>query len=460
MTAHDPPQGTLAARYVQVRAFSVELCASISAEDCAIQTMPDVSPTRWHLAHTTWFFETFVLAKRPAYETFDPNFNYLFNSYYNTIGEQYPRHERGLLSRPDLADVLAYRRYVDERMTRVFDSKQALIDAAGSIEVGLNHEQQHQELMLTDIKHVLAHNPRLPVYRHGTFAKTLQRAVGSQPRIESLQPRIESEVSGASLDSVQRPVEVNPPVAGWMTHPEGTYWVGQTGEGFSFDNELPRHREFLDAFELNRDLVTCGEYRQFIEDGGYRRPELWLSLGWDHVQLHRWHTPLYWQRDGSDFYQFTLAGQREVDPATPVCHVSYFEADAFARWACARLPTESEWELASASAPIEGGFVDMLLSEGRAIHPAGAMDGDVPIRQLFGDVWEWTASPYTAYPGFAPPPGALGEYNGKFMCNQYVLRGGSCATSRDHMRRTYRNFFPPEARWQFSGIRLARDCRQ
>jgi ergothioneine biosynthesis protein EgtB len=450
VTASDPVDTTLAARYRRVRDFSLELCAPLSSEDCAIQSMPDVSPTRWHLAHTTWFFETFILAKRAGYECFDPNFNYLFNSYYNAIGDQFPRSHRGLLSRPSLPEVLDYRRSIDEHMAHVFESEQALAEFAKNIEVGLNHEQQHQELMLTDIKHVLAQNPLHPVYRDGNFEKSLQR-------VERLQPAVESRQSVESLQPVaeSRPQRTN----GWMIHPEGVYRVGQSSEGFHFDNESPCHREFVEAFELNRDLVGCGDYIQFIEDGGYRRPELWLSLGWDFLRESDWRAPLYWQRDGSDYYQFTLAGRRAVDPDTPVCHVSYFEADAFARWAHARLPTEAEWELASVSAAVEGGFVDALLAEAQAIHPAGAMDPDAPIRQLFGDVWEWTASPYVAYPGFAPTAGALGEYNGKFMCNQYVLRGGSCATSSDHVRRTYRNFFPPQARWQFSGIRLARDSQ-
>jgi len=248
-----------------------------------------------------------------------------------------------------------------------------------------------------------------------------------------------------------------PPVDRWARFEQGIYWIGDEGGGFHFDNESPHHREFLESFELHCDLVRCGDFMRFIEDGGYRRPELWLSLGWEAVEQQHIEAPLYWQRDGNGFHHYTLAGRCPVDPALPVCHVSYFEADAFARWSNARLPTEAEWEVASRSVPLDGNFVDSLLAARRAIHPSDAVDSDAPIRQLFGDVWEWTASPYTAYPGFTAPDGALGEYNGKFMCNQYVLRGGSCATSRDHMRRSYRNFFPPDARWQFSGIRLARD---
>ncbi len=421
MTTPDSAASILAARYQKIRAFSLELCSTLSAEDCGIQTMPDVSPARWHLAHTTWFFETFILAKRPGHKPFDANFTYLFNSYYNAVGDQYPRHQRGLLSRPNLAEVQEYRRYVDECMADVFASEEALADAAERIEVGLHHEQQHQELILTDIKHVLAHNPLFPVYREASFMK-------------------------ADPPAVDR----------WIQHAEGTYWIGASGDGFSFDNESPSHREFIDAFELNSDLVSCGDYIEFIEDGGYRRPELWLSLGWEDLREQRFGAPLYWRRVGNAYHHYTLAGELEVDPALPVCHVSYFEADAFARWSGARLPTEAEWEVASKSVAVDGNFVDSLLSAGRAVHPADSVAGDAPIRRMFGDVWEWTASPYTGYPGFSPPEGALGEYNGKFMCNQYVLRGGSCATSRDHIRHTYRNFFPPEARWQFSGIRLAR----
>jgi ergothioneine biosynthesis protein EgtB len=383
--------------------------------------MPDVSPTRWHLAHTTWFFETFVLTARPDYRVYHPEFNYLFNSYYNTVGPQFARPRRGLLSRPGLGEVRQYRQYVDEQMLRLLANEALSAQTASIVELGLHHEQQHQELMLTDIKHVFSCNPLWPAYRED-----------------------EIPVSGAVAAS------------NWIHFGEGIYRIGHDGPGFAYDNESPRHRQFLEAFQIAGRLVTCGEYLQFIEDGGYRRPELWLSAGWQHACQEGWEAPLYWVRRDGTWSVFTLAGLRELDPAQPVCHVSYFEADAYATWAGYRLPTEAEWELASEQVPIEGNFADRLLDQARAVHPNSTAPGNADPAQMFGDVWEWTSSPYAPYPGFRIADGALGEYNGKFMCNQYVLRGGSCATSHNHMRRTYRNFFPPDARWQFSGIRLAR----
>jgi ergothioneine biosynthesis protein EgtB len=417
--------GSLRTRYQEVRGFSDLLCETLSPDDCTVQSMPDVSPTRWHLAHTTWFFEEFVLASRPDYRPYNEAFGYLFNSYYNTLGKQYPRTRRGMLSRPSLGEIFAYRQYVDEHLVRVLESGAVEEDGrlTSVLQTGLHHEQQHQELILTDIKHVFAQNPLWSVFRDGTFA------VSPAPRAQR-----------------------------WSSFNEGLQWVGHDGDGFSYDNEGRRHRVFLQPFELSGNLVTCGEYLEFMADGGYQRPELWLSDGWRAVQERRWRAPLYWtERDGT-WTEFTLAGLREVDSDCPVCHVSYFEADAFARWAGARLPTEFEWEIAAGEAPIEGNFADSLIAKGRAIHPSRLCAGGVASEpaQLFGDVWEWTASQYTAFPGYKPPEGAIGEYNGKFMCNQFVLRGGSCATSRSHIRRTYRNFFPPDARWQFSGIRLAR----
>jgi ergothioneine biosynthesis protein EgtB len=412
------------ARYSAVRQFSQLLAEPLSAEDCVIQSMPDVSPTRWHLAHTTWFFETFVLLEQPEYRAFDPSYAYLFNSYYNTVGEQFPRPQRGLLSRPGLNDILSYRRYVDEHMLQFLQTEKGQHDqVCKTLEIGLNHEQQHQELILTDIKHVLSCNPLLPVYREGAFF------TGDG----SITPE-------------------------WIPFDDGTYMVGHEGDGFAFDNESPRHRTLIEPFELNSQLVTCGQFIEFIEEGGYDRPELWLSLGWQHICDHACQAPLYWRKRDSRWMEFTLAGLREIDPAQPICHVSFFEADAYARWASARLPTEAEWEIASETVSIEGNFADRLRATGSAIHPSPKPAGTGVLQQMFGDVWEWTASPYGAYPGYQQPDGALGEYNGKFMCNQFVLRGGSCATSSDHVRRTYRNFFPPEARWQFSGFRLARDC--
>ncbi len=413
---------SLASRYQATRAFTEQLAAPLSAEDCLVQSMPDVSPTRWHLAHTTWFFETFVLKEDPAYQVFDASYEFLFNSYYNSLGTPFPRSQRGLISRPGLDEIHRYRRHVDQRVLQHLHSN-ARQDArlARIVELGLQHEQQHQELLLTDIKHVLSCNPLQPIYRPGTFA------VG---------------------DAVDRPAR--------RELGEGIEWIGHDGTGFCFDNEMPRHRVFLEAFQISDELVTCGDFLQFIADDGYRRPELWLSLGWQTAAEQQWQAPLYWHREGDQWSQFTLAGPRQVDPSLPVCHVSYFEADAFARWAGARLPTEAEWEVASRDSPPGVGFADTILAAEQAIHP-GSMAAHRPSpRSMFGDVWQWTASPYTPYPGYVAPDGALGEYNGKFMCNQYVLRGGSCGSSSSHLRPTYRNFFPPEARWQFSGIRLCR----
>jgi ergothioneine biosynthesis protein EgtB len=347
----------------------------------------------------------------------------LFNSYYNSVGNQYPRSRRGCVSRPSLGEICDYRRYVDDCLVRLLEHEDR-DDAAlrKIIEIGIHHEQQHQELILTDIKHVLAQNPLWPVYREGAFDDAAYMVKG-----------------------------------GWQNFDEGLYDVGHAGNGFAYDNEGPRHRVYLAPFDLSGRLVNCGEYLEFMADGGYARPELWLSDGWRTVTEQGWQAPLHWTCQDGEWMEFTLAGLRAVDPKLPVCHVSYFEADAFARWAAARLPTEFEWEVAAEDMPLEGNFADGLLARDRAIHPSRRPgDSGGELSQMFGDVWEWTASQYMAYPGYRPPDGALGEYNGKFMCNQFVLRGGSCATSMSHIRRTYRNFFPPDARWQFSGIRLAR----
>lgn len=431
---------TLRRRYREIRCFSTQLTETLTPEDCVIQSMPDVSPTRWHLAHTTWFFETFVLGADSDYRPFAPEFEYLFNSYYNTIGEQFPRPQRGLLSRPSLDEIKAYREEIDRRVDGWFADADAKLLRV--VELGLQHEQQHQELMLTDVKHVFSCNPLDPVYRDEAFEPCCAEPLR------------------------------------WLPFEEGLYEIGASeiganDSGFSFDNESPRHRVWLNRFELSHRLVNCGEYLAFMDDGGYERPELWLSLGWHAVQSNGWTAPQYWrrERDGNDWTLFTLAGRQPLREHEPVTHLSYFEADAFARWSGARLPTEAEWETAAEGAPVSGGFADRLLAAARAIHPmadlpagepsAPANNGDTldseSPSQLFGQVWQWTSSPYQAYPGYTPPAGALGEYNGKFMCNQYVLRGGSCATSLSHIRPTYRNFFPPDARWQFSGLRLARD---
>jgi len=407
-------------RYSTVRAASMALSQPLSAEDCALQSMPDASPVKWHLAHTTWFFETFVLVPHAAgYQVFDSSFRMLFNSYYNAVGDKHPRPERGFLSRPDLATVHRYRAHVDAALQR-FLSRAPASDVAALIELGLHHEQQHQELIVTDSKHLLSRNPTRPAY----LPRWPLRAVQPLP-------------------------------LRWIPHQGGIVDVGHAGETFGFDNETPRHRVLLEPFALASRPVTHGEFAEFIADGAYRRPELWLSLGWDRVQAERWQAPLYWEwRDGA-WWTFTLHGMAEIDPHTPVCHLSYFEADAFARWRDARLPTEFEWEAIATRVPLEGHFADS-----RVFHPLPASDAGTaaaPV-QMFGDVWEWTSSSYAPYPRFRPAAGAVGEYNGKFMCNQYVLRGGSCATPAGHVRATYRNFFPPEARWQFSGLRLARDA--
>ena len=415
-----PSQASAFKRYALVRERTHRLCEPLVTEDFVVQTMEDVSPTKWHLAHTSWFFETFVLKPHlPGYAPFHEDYAYLFNSYYVQAGERHCRDRRGYLSRPTVTEVIAYRRHVDRHMELLFETVPAEKEEAlqNLVEIGLHHEQQHQELILTDIKHVLSVNPLRPVYLPRT-----------------------SEVAGPLPDLA------------WVAFDEGLYEVGHQGEGFAFDNESPRHRTYLNGFKLANRLVTCGEYLAFMEDGGYERPELWLSMGWATVQERQWTEPFYWQKRDHRWYVFTLAGEREVDPDEPVCHPSYFEADAYARWAGARLPTEEEWEVAAASVPVHGNFVD-----DETFHPGQATEGE-GLLQMYGDVWEWMRSQYEPYPGYRPLPGALGEYNGKFMCNQFVLRGGSCATSRSHIRPTYRNFFPPDACWQFTGFRLAQDA--
>jgi len=415
---------SLAARYQEVRCWSEELCEPLVAEDYVIQSMPDVSPTKWHLAHTSWFWETFLLKPSlPGYRELHPQYHFLFNSYYNSVGQRHCRPKRGLVSRPTVEETYHYRAWVDRHMLELLHGLDAdrLRELEPVILLGLHHEQQHQELMLTDIKHVFTENPLRPVYRE-------RRSAGQAPASVPLQ---------------------------WIDFAEGIHWIGHDGNGFAFDNEGPRHREFVGAFQLASRLVTAGEYLAFIEDGGYTRPEFWLSEGWNTVQAQGWKAPFYWEKHDGDWSMMTLSGMRPVAEDEPICHVSYFEADAYAQWAGAHLPTEAEWEVAATSVAIDGNFV-----ENRHFHPvpASPLAGESSaLTQMFGDVWEWTRSSYSPYPGYVPAEGALGEYNGKFMCNQYVLRGGSCATSRSHIRRTYRNFFPPDACWQFTGIRLAKD---
>ncbi|MGH8427996.1 MAG: ergothioneine biosynthesis protein EgtB [Gammaproteobacteria bacterium] len=404
-----------AARFARVRAASVALIVGLVPEDTVVQTMADVSPTKWHLAHTTWFFEQFVLAPYVKnYRRFHDGYDYLFNSYYNLVGPMHRRPERGFLSRPTLAEVLAYRAHVDEAVTGLLGVRGEGDEIATRVILGCHHEQQHQELIATDIKHVLAQNPLVPAWR-------------------------ELPLSGTA----------EPASLGWSEFNGGLIEIGYAAEDFCFDNECPRHRVYLEPYALADRLVTNAEYRAFIADSGYTRPELWLSDGWTQVQTEDWRRPLYWMEDSTQAY--TVGGMRALDPAEPVCHLSYYEADAYARWSGARLPTEAEWERAAVGIPVAGNLADA----GR-FHPARA-SGNSPA-QFFGDVWEWTASAYLPYPGYRAPMGAIGEYNGKFMSGQMVLRGGSCVTPDDHVRATYRNFFYPHQRWQFSGLRLARDA--
>ncbi len=415
----------LLADYHRVRAFSEELCRPLATEDYVVQSMDDVSPTKWHLGHVSWFFETFLLMPELAgYEPFHARFNFVFNSYYNAVGERHPRPRRGLLARPTVAEVLAYRRHVDRHMTALLANLPDAERLAPVVAIGVHHEQQHQELMVTDFKHVFAINPLHPVY----------------------QPAAAGAGNGALPAAAPAPSH-------WVAYDGGLQWFGRHGRGFAYDNEGPRHQRFLQPYRLADRLVTNAEYLRFMADGGYRRPELWLSDGWDAVNRERWEAPLYWSRHGDDWQQVTLSGLRPVAPAEPVVHVSYFEADAYARWAGARLPTEFEWE-AAAVAEVSPATAVANFVEDLAFHPRPCPPG-AGVRQLYGDVWEWTSSDYAPFPGYRPASGALGEYNGKFMCNQFVLRGGSCATARTHIRATYRNFFPPDKRWQFTGIRLA-----
>jgi ergothioneine biosynthesis protein EgtB len=403
----------LAERLARVRAQTSRLCAPLAIEDQVVQSMPDASPAKWHLAHTSWFFETFVLGPhQPGFTPYRAAWGPLFNSYYVGVGPRHPRGERGLLTRPTVAEVMAYRTWIDERLQAFLRTAEAeRPEVAALLELGLHHEQQHQELLLTDLLHAFSMNPLQPVY------------------LEPPPPR-----------SIAEPLR-------WLERPGGLDRLGQEDAGFAFDNERPAHLVYLEPFQLASRPVCAGEFAEFIADGGYRRPELWLSDGFAAAQAGGWQAPLYWERRDGAWRRFTLHGELEVDPAAPVTQVSYYEADAFARWAGARLPTEAEWESVAREQPVAGQFVE------DGVLVATAAGGAAP---LFGGAWVWTGSPYLAYPGFQPAPGAVGEYNGKFMVNQLVLRGGSCFSPRDHLRATYRNFFPPQARWQVTGIRLAR----
>ena len=406
----------------RVRAATLALCEGLSPEDCVVQSQLVASPIKWNIAHTTWFFETFVLADEPGYRLFDERYGFLFNSYYDTVGERVGRGERGLLTRPALDEVLRYRRYVESELARRLEDGSLTARKREVVRLGLAHEEQHQELFLTDLKLHLSCNPLRPVYRG-----TAGGAPGGDATVEPL---------------------------GFVRFDEGLHWIGadESAGSFTFDNEGPRHRAFVESFELATRPVTVGEYLEFMEDGGYDVPQLWLSDGWEHMRHEGWRAPLYWEREDGAWHAFTLGGPRPLDLSEPVCHVSYYEADAYATWAGARLPREAEWEVAASSEPLTGN-----LAESGVFHPRPTRTRGARPAALYGDVWEWTQSPYVAYPGFRVAAGALGEYNGKFMCNQLVLRGGSCATPRAGLRASYRNFFHPEARWQFSGLRLARD---
>jgi ergothioneine biosynthesis protein EgtB len=424
----------LLARFHAVREFSAKLAANLAPEDCVVQSMPEVSPTKWHLAHTTWFFETFILKKWvTGYRDAVPKYAYLFNSYYNAAGTMHRRDLRGLISRPTVDETKKYRESINADIDQLVSNADEKLfrEIEPILILGIHHEQQHQELLITDIKHVFAQNPLFPVFREG---------------------------------GTQRPVRLAPPSAfdragtsrstQFVEFDETIVEIGHDGNDFCYDNELPRHRALVLPFALANRLVTNREYLEFMTDNGYSRPAFWLSLGWQTVNEQNWRAPLYWMERDGEWWNFTLRGLGKVDPDEPVTHLSYFEADAYANWSGARLPTEFEWERAVEKVDVDGNFV-----ETERFHPAPLNESphDGQLAQMFGDVWEWTRSSYSPYPGYRAEPGALGEYNGKFMCNQYVLRGGSCATSRTHIRKTYRNFFQPDKRWQFMGLRLARD---
>jgi ergothioneine biosynthesis protein EgtB len=407
----------LAEAFTAVRGASLALTAPLEPEDCVVQTIPEVSPTKWHLAHVTWFFERFCLLESDGnYDVFNEHFLTLFNSYYYSVGQMHPRAERGMLNRPLFRDVLSYRAWVDEAMLELIEKRSGDAEFEFLVTLGINHEQQHQELLLTDIKHVFFTNPLQPVY------------LAPVPTVEK-----------------------SPLPLRFVAQAGGQFAIGHQGDGFCFDNETPRHEVLVRDYRLANRLVTNGEYREFIRDGSYRQSQLWLSDAWSLIGQRGWDRPLYWSEDLER--EFTLRGWQAIDPAGPVCHLSFYEADAFARWASARLPTEAEWELAARDRPVVGNTLDSGL-----LHPESALDRtDDQLTQIWGEVWEWTASPYSAYPGFRPLAGSLGEYNGKFMANQMVVRGGSCASWASHLRSSYRSFFYPQDRWQFLGLRLAQD---
>jgi len=418
-----PGRDELIARSNKIRKFTETLCEPLETEDYIIQSMPDVSPTKWHLGHTSWFFEAFVHGSADSnYKSIHPLYTYLFNSYYIQIGERWDRPNRGLLSRPTVKDIYEYRNFVDNNVIEFIKNcdEKLYMEYAPIIEIGLNHEQQHQELLLTDIKHVLSFNPLNPVY---------------------------SEKEIINSDDI--------PKMSWKEFDGGIFEIGNDGSSFNYDNETPMHKEFINPFKIANRLVTNGEYIEFIEDGGYNNAPLWLSDGWATIETEGWKAPLYWEKKEGEWWNFTLNGFRKVNPAEPVTHISYYEADAFVSWKDGRLPTEAEWEVVAGDLQYKGNFVEEL-----NFHPIALKSEDNGLNQMYGDVWEWTRSSYSPYPGYKALSGALGEYNGKFMSSQMVLRGGSCATSETHIRNTYRNFFPPHSRWQFMGIRLAKDIEK
>ena len=411
---------SLAEQYQRIRLQTESLCQPLQVDDYNIQTMPDVSPAKWHIAHVSWFFETFLLKPYlKNYQPFHPKYAHLFNSYYETVGTFHPRPQRGLLNRPTVEEIFQYRWHVDHHMQELLTDvdHNRLTDITLRTRVGLNHEQQHQELLLTDIKHVFASNPLKPAYHKCKIPHLYQ---------------------AAQCD--------------WIYHEGGIVETGYAGDGFCYDNELPVHKVYLEPFKLATHLLTNGEYLGFMADNGYQRADLWLSDAWKTVQTSQWQSPLYWEHIDGQWWHMTLSGLQPVDEHAPVCHISFYEADAYARWAGKRLPSEAEWEVIARNQAITGN-----LREQGTLHPI-ATSLTVGMQQMFGDVWEWTQSPYSPYPRFKPLPGSLGEYNGKFMCSQFVLRGGSCITPQDHIRPTYRNFFYPADRWQFSGLRLAEDA--
>lgn len=408
-------------QFNKIRAFTMELAEPLKTEDLVIQIVEHASPVKWHLAHSSWFFEAFILEKAlEKYQTMHPDYSYLFNSYYLQTGEPHCRNKRGNLSRPTVDEVFEYRAYVNEHVRSFIKkcSDQEFEQWQPVLEVGLNHEQQHQELIITDLKYMFGHNPL-----HPTYMKS------------------------------ERPDDGHTPELNWISFSEGVYETGHPGGSFGYDNEFPRHKTYIHDFKIADRLITNAEFIEFIVGGGYKDPKYWLDEGYSHVVENDWNSPLYWEKRDNEWHHYTLGGMEKVNPNEPVTHVSYFEADAYARWSGCRLPTEFEWELAAEDLPLDGNFVDA-----RFFHPAEihGVSTNVNLKQMFGDVWQWTQSAYAAYPGYKTFPGKLGEYNGKFMCNQYVLRGGSCATSKAHYRKTYRNFFHARFRWQFSGIRLAK----